>query len=123
MKFINQRDQMDCGSACLAMMADHYGKKCSLLYIREMSSITREGASISGLNDDAEKIGFETLSARLDLKTLIDEKDSTTPCILHWNKNHFVVLKQIYKTRFSKKIDLLYMTQVMEKLLLRKKNS
>ncbi len=94
---------MDCGAACLAMVASYYGKECSLLYIRELSNITKEGVSIAGLTNAAEKIGFETLSGKLDIKTLIEEKDSITPCILHWNKNHFVVLKQIYKTRFSKK--------------------
>jgi hypothetical protein len=25
MKFIQQKDMMDCGSACLAMIANHYG--------------------------------------------------------------------------------------------------
>lgn len=92
MIFIPQQDQMDCGPACLSMVASAYKKKYSLQYLRENSFITREGVSLLGIGEAAAKIGFEILSAKLSIEKLIE---MPLPCILHWNKNHFVVLEKI----------------------------
>lgn len=96
MKFIPQHDQMDCGPACLAMITSKYGKNYSLQYLRENSFLTKEGVSLLGISEASKKIGFETLTAKLTIEKLINEKE-TLPCILHWNQNHFVVLKKITK--------------------------
>lgn len=102
MKFIPQHDQMDCGPACLAMIANNYGKNYSLQYLRNNSFLTKEGVSLLGISDASKKIGFETLTIKLSLEKLIAEKE-VLPCILHWNQNHFVVLKKITKNIFSQK--------------------
>lgn len=102
MKFFPQHDQMDCGPSCLAMIASKYGKNYSLQYLRDNSFLTREGVSLLGLTEGSKKIGFETLSAKLTIEKLIEEKQ-TLPCILHWNQNHFVVLKKITRNIFTKK--------------------
>lgn len=102
MKFFPQHDQMDCGPSCLAMIASKYGKNYSLQYLRDNSFLTREGVSLLGLTEASKKIGFDTLSAKLTIEKLIDEKQ-TLPCILHWNQNHFVVLKKITRNIFTKK--------------------
>lgn len=94
MKFIPQHDQMDCGPACLAMITSKYGKNYSLQYLRKNSFLTKDGVSLLGISEASKKIGFETLTAKLSVEKLITEKDSL-PCILHWNQNHFVVLKKI----------------------------
>jgi len=96
MKFIPQYDQMDCGPACLAMVSSGYGKNYSLQYLRENSFLTKEGVSLLGISEAAKKIGLETLSGKLTIDNLITEK-KILPCILHWNQNHFVVLKKITK--------------------------
>ena len=103
MKFFPQHDQMDCGPSCLAMIASEYGKNYSLQYLRDNSFLTREGVSLLGLTEASKKIGFDTLSAKLTIEKLIDEKQ-TLPCILHWNQNHFVVLKKITRNIFTKKL-------------------
>ncbi|BAP32677.1 mtultidrug ABC transporter permease/ATPase [Chryseobacterium sp. StRB126] len=100
MKFIPQHDQMDCGPACLSMIASHYGRDISLQYIRDKSFLTREGVSLLGLHEAATELGFEAMGVQLqveDLETL------PLPCIIHWNQNHFVVLREIKKGIFSKK--------------------
>lgn len=102
MIFSAQHDQTDCGPACLSMIANYYDKKYSLQFLREISFINREGVSLLGISEASKKIGFETLSAKLTIDKLIEEKD-TLPCILHWNQNHFVVLKKISKNIFLKK--------------------
>ncbi|RRJ89820.1 peptidase domain-containing ABC transporter [Paenimyroides tangerinum] len=100
MKFIPQHDQMDCGPACLAMVASKYKKKYPLDYLREISFISREGVSLLGISEASKKIGFDTFSAKLTTQELFEQK-KLFPCILHWNQNHFVVLKKITKDWYS----------------------
>lgn len=103
MKFYPQRDQMDCGAACLAMIADAYGKCYPIEYLREECFLTREGVSLLGITEAAKKIGFECISAKLTLEKL-KSPEIPTPCILHWNQNHFVILKKIKGKKNERKI-------------------
>lgn len=84
-----QPDKMDCGPTCLRMIAKHYGKNFSLQRLREISGINRDGVSLLGISQAAEKIGFRTTGSRL---TNIQIKEIDLPAILHWRQNHFVVL-------------------------------
>ena len=90
--FYKQPDQMDCGPTCLRIVAKHYGKNFSLQRLREISGINREGVSLLGISEAAEKIGFRTMGSRLTVDQLIDLE---LPAIFHWNQNHFVVLYKI----------------------------
>lgn len=92
-----QLDKMDCGPACLRMIAKFYGKHYSLQTLREHSYISREGVSLMGLCDAAESIGFRTTGLRITLEQL--ESDVPLPCILYWNQNHFVVCYGVKKQR------------------------
>jgi ATP-binding cassette subfamily B protein len=71
--FIKQLYAMDCGPACIQMIAAYYGKNYSLKYIRDFSCITRTGVNLLGLSEVAEKIGFRTVGAKLSLK-MLEEK-------------------------------------------------
>ncbi|WP_347219694.1 peptidase domain-containing ABC transporter [Chryseobacterium sp.] len=102
MKFIPQHDAMDCGPACLAMISSFYKKHFSLQFFRDSCYITKEGVSLMGLLEGADKVGFEGFSAKLSTETLINERESL-PCILHWNQNHFVVLEKISQNILTKK--------------------
>ena len=93
-----QLDKMDCGPTCLRMIAKYYKRNYTLQYLRERSFITREGVSMLGISDAAETIGFRTRGVRISLDQL--KHEVPTPCILHWNQNHFVVLYKV-KTRRS----------------------
>lgn len=92
-----QLDAMDCGPACLRMIAKHYGKHYSPQTLRERCFITREGVSMLGISDAAESIGFHTVGVRISFEQLVE--DAILPCILHWNQNHFVVCYRIKKHR------------------------
>lgn len=85
---------MDCGPTCLRMIGKHYGKNLNLQRIREISGINREGVSLLGISDAAEKLGFRTLGSKMDLIIL---KNTDLPVILHWDQNHFVILYRIKK--------------------------
>jgi ATP-binding cassette subfamily B protein len=88
--FYRQPDSMDCGPTCLQMIAKHYGRAISLQTLRDGSQLGKEGASLLGMSEAAEKVGFRTQEVKLNFTTL--SNDALLPCILHWNQYHFVVL-------------------------------
>lgn len=88
-RFYPQHDAMDCGPACLRMIAAHYGRLFPLDLLREFSNISRLGVSMLGVSEAAEKIGFRTTGVMVNADNL---SKASLPCILHWNQQHFVVL-------------------------------
>ena len=90
-----QPDAKDCGPTCLRIVGKFYGKTFPLREIRNLSETTREGSSLLGLSEAAENLGFRSLGVQIDFKTLAEEVP--LPCILHWNKQHFVVVYKIDK--------------------------
>jgi ATP-binding cassette, subfamily B, bacterial len=91
--FVKQFDAMDCGPACLKMIAGFYRKDFSLDYLRKKCFITREGVSFLGLSEAADSVGFRTLGVKIPFD-LLKEK-MTLPCIVHWQQKHFVVVYRI----------------------------
>ena len=87
-----QHDTMDCGPTCLRMVAAFYGKRYSLEGLREKSFITREGVSMLGISEAAEKIGFRSICVQVSYEKL---KEAPLPCIIHWNQQHFVVVYKL----------------------------
>jgi len=79
------------------MIAKHYGRNYKQQTLNKMCQINREGVSLLGISDAAEKIGFRTLGVKLDTKQL---KEAELPCILHWRQYHFVVLYKIKNHKY-----------------------
>ena len=93
---------MDCGPTCLRMIAKHYGRHYNTDGIRQVSGFGKEGVSMLGVSEAAEKIGFLTRGVQLSFLQL--QNDAPLPCILHWDQYHFVVLVSIKKkSLFHKK--------------------
>ncbi|MDP2541221.1 ABC transporter ATP-binding protein [Tenacibaculum discolor] len=95
-KFPNykQTEAKDCGPTCIKIIAKHYGKTINTQQLRKLSETTREGSSLLGLSEAVESIGFKSLGIKLAFNKL---KEAPFPCIVHWNKNHYVVLYKIKK--------------------------
>ena len=93
---------MDCGPACLRMVARFYGKSYSLQNLRDRCHITREGVSLLGISDAAESIGFRTTGVKVTWTQMVEEVPM--PCIVHWNQRHFVVVYDVVKKRGSYKV-------------------
>ncbi len=91
--FYQQPDEMDCGPTCLRMVAKYYGKSITLQQLRQLASTTRQGSSLLGISEAAEKIGFRTIGVKVTYEKLLE--DAPLPCIAHWNQNHFVVIYKI----------------------------
>lgn len=86
-----QTEAAECGLACLAMVAGYYGYRTDLPTLRRRFSISLKGATLKQLIDIAGRMNLASRPLRLDLEELGKLK---APCILHWNLNHFVVLKR-----------------------------
>lgn len=97
MIFIQQRDAVDCGPSCLAMIAKYYGRQINREQLRNIFSISKDGVSLLAISKAAETIGFKTIGGCLGFDTLV--RKSPLPCIVHWNQNHFVVVYKIFKNR------------------------
>lgn len=98
--FYRQLSKMDCGPACLRMIAKYYGRFYNAGSIRMNAGFNKEGVSLFGLGEAAAGIGFKTQSVQLSYVELI--RDAELPCILHWDKNHFVVLYPFSKWNKNK---------------------
>lgn len=96
---IRQTEKAECGIACLAMVADWHGYKTDLRSLRAKCGITQHGMSFSRLIECGALLNLCGRAVRLDLHEL---GQLATPCILHWNLNHFVVLRKVC----SKKIEI-----------------
>ncbi|MCH8174783.1 MAG: peptidase domain-containing ABC transporter [Proteobacteria bacterium] len=89
---IFQAEVNECGLACLAMLASFYGKHIDLRTLRSGFSMPATGASVKHLLQAAD---FLQLQGR-PLKMNLDELGKLAlPVILHWDLDHFVVLKKV----------------------------
>ncbi|SEW52322.1 peptidase domain-containing ABC transporter [Chitinophaga arvensicola] len=92
--FYRQLNAMDCGPTCLRMIAKHYGKHYNVDTIRQNAGFSKQGVSLLGISETAEKMGFRTRGAQINFDKLYT---APLPAVLHWNQNHFVVLVSINK--------------------------
>jgi len=90
--FVKQHDSMQCGVACLCMVANVFGRRFSMSRMEEVCHATTEGVSLKGMLDAAGSIGLRGVAAKVPLDRLAE---MPLPAILHWNQNHFVVLDRI----------------------------
>jgi ATP-binding cassette subfamily B protein len=89
---------MDCGPTCIRMVAKHYGKAVNMETLRNAAQICKEGVSLLGIAEAAEKIGFNAKGVTLSYKELT--REAKLPAILHWDQNHFVVITPQLPLRF-----------------------
>ncbi|MBU1619835.1 MAG: peptidase domain-containing ABC transporter [Gammaproteobacteria bacterium] len=93
---ILQSEAAECGLASLAMVAAYHGYHSDLTSLRQRFSISLAGVTLLDIMQFAEKLELSSRPLRIKLEDL---DALQTPCILHWNMNHFVVLKKANKKR------------------------
>lgn len=91
---IYQSEAAECGLACIAMVANHHGHQLDLTTLRHRYSVSLKGATLAQLMQLANQLGLAPRALKLDLDDL---KKLRTPCILHWEMNHFVVLTKVHR--------------------------
>ena len=82
----------ECGLACMAMIARYHGHDVDLNGLRQRFSLSLAGASLRSLMGIADQLGFSTRALRAEVGAL---GKVSLPAIIHWDLNHFVVLKSI----------------------------
>ena len=88
---IFQAEANECGLACLAMVVSYFGRATDIRSLREASNLPAFGASLKHLTRAAAAASLKTRSLKLELG---DIERLSTPAILHWDLDHFVVLKK-----------------------------
>jgi ATP-binding cassette, subfamily B, bacterial CvaB/MchF/RaxB len=89
---ILQTEAAECGLACLAMIANYHGYQTDMHTLRQRFALSLRGATLKQVMDMAQGLKLSARPLRLDL----DEMNQLQlPCILHWELNHFVVLKKV----------------------------
>ncbi len=98
---VRQRDESECGVACLASVIRYYGGEVPRARLWELSGASRQGTSLLGLHQAAQGVGLEAGAYKADLENL---KGLDAPCILHITKReggeHYVVCYGFERRRF-----------------------
>lgn len=89
---ILQTEAAECGLACLAMILNHHGSATDLAALRTRHTVSLTGVTLATLTEIAQREQLGTRGLRLDLDELPQLR---LPAILHWDLNHFVVLKSV----------------------------
>ena len=87
-----QTEAAECAVACLAMVSSYWGHRIDVAGLRRRFSVSIKGATLKGLIGMAQALGLQPRALKLDIEQLPDLR---LPCILHWDMNHFVVLKSL----------------------------
>ncbi|WP_248918440.1 peptidase domain-containing ABC transporter [Pseudomonas entomophila] len=90
MRVTLQAESQECGLACLVMIAAAHGLHLDLATLRRRFAVSSKGTSLAQLIRHAQHLAFTCRPLRLELEEI---RQLRTPCILHWNLNHFVVLE------------------------------
>lgn len=87
---VHQSEAAECGLACLAMIAGYYGYDTDLLHLRKRFSVSQHGVNLKQLMDMSARLQLVGRALQLEVEEI---PQLQTPCVLHWDMNHFVVLK------------------------------
>ncbi|MDP5151889.1 peptidase domain-containing ABC transporter [Rheinheimera baltica] len=94
MQMIYQSEAAECGLACITMIADYHGHQINLATVRSRYAVSLKGANLQHLLQLADQLNLAGRALRLEIEEL---GQLSLPCVLHWNMNHFVVLKKVSK--------------------------
>ena len=89
---ILQTEAAECGLACMAMIAAHHGLRSDLPTLRLRFSLSLKGATMADLVRLAGHLQLNARALRAEMEHL---PELALPCVLHWDLNHFVVLKEV----------------------------
>lgn len=93
---LRQTQAAECGLTCVGMIAGYYGHHIDMVSLRQRFPTSLKGSTLSNVISFAQHMGLGCRAVRLEL----DELDKLSlPCVLHWDLNHFVVLKSIAKNK------------------------
>ncbi|KAA5534574.1 peptidase domain-containing ABC transporter [Taibaiella lutea] len=89
---------MDCGPACVKMVASHYGASYSLDFLKELTDFNKIGTNFLSIRRCLLHLGFKVTAVQIPFYSTDDLpglNEAPLPCIVHWRGNHFVVVYEI----------------------------
>lgn len=95
---ITASEAAECGLACMAMISRYHGHDVDLNGLRQRYALSLAGASLKSLMGIADQLGFSTRALKVELPAL---HKIHLPAIVHWDLNHFVVLKSVNARRVT----------------------
>ncbi|NMB93953.1 MAG: NHLP family bacteriocin export ABC transporter peptidase/permease/ATPase subunit [Flexilinea flocculi] len=93
---VMQMEALECGAACLTMILAYFNKWVPLEQVRIDCGISRNGSKAINIVKAARRYGLTASGYRYSVEKLMS---IPMPVIIHWNFNHFVVLKGFTKTK------------------------
>src|SRR4051795_8460797 len=85
-----QAEAAECGIACLAMIASYHRARVDLNTLRRRFPVSLKGVTLKALMQVAEQLDLTCRPLKFDLENL---QQLRVPAVMHWDLNHFVVLK------------------------------
>lgn len=95
---MQQTQATECGLTCVGMIANYYGHGIDMVTLRKRFPTSLKGATLADVMLIAHQLGMAGRALRLELDELVKLR---RPCILHWEMNHFVVLKSVSKEKIT----------------------
>ncbi|WP_067704335.1 peptidase domain-containing ABC transporter [Erwinia sp. ErVv1] len=95
---LHQTQAAECGLTCVGMIAGYYGHNTDMITLRRAHATSLKGATLADVMLIANNMGMSGRALRLELEEL---NKLQLPCILHWDMNHFVVLKKVTKNKIT----------------------
>ena len=87
-----QSEAAECGLACMAMVCSYWGHRIDVSTMRRRFSVSLKGVTLKTMVAMAQALGLQARPLKLDVPHLARLR---LPCILHWDMDHFVVLKKV----------------------------
>ena len=87
---ILQSEAAECGLACLAMVASYFGHRIDIDTLRRRHPVSLKGVTLRSLIEIARHLKLACRPLRVEPGHLAKLR---LPALLHWDMNHFVVLK------------------------------
>ncbi|MBF7995975.1 peptidase domain-containing ABC transporter [Rahnella laticis] len=95
---LRQTQAAECGLTCVGMIAGFYGHQIDMVSLRHRFPSSQKGSTLTDVMSFAQNLGMGCRAVRLELDEL---HKLSLPCVLHWDLNHFVVLKSISKNTIT----------------------
>jgi ATP-binding cassette subfamily B protein RaxB len=95
---ISQDQIAECGLTSLTMIFQFHGLDVSLASLREKYPVSNQGQSLEDLIEICDNEGFMADGFKMEMN---DFHELKLPAVIHWDLNHFVVLKEINNGIFT----------------------
>jgi len=96
-----QKDEKDCGPACILTIAKQYNSNFSIAKLRQISGTDRNGTNLTGIIKGLDYLGFETKAVKVEDKKI--DNSVSFPIIAHVetedNLLHYVVVHNVTKRK------------------------